>query len=144
MMCPHDIYCVLSFPLAGGARATLQTAHLSNPLWKQCARGTRCTVLIPYTRSFPLHDEISGVRAHEDYTGMASRSSILPFVSEPMCRGSEPLYMPPLNYKRGGIQRYKGGAPGEHQKGTRQGHSRASHSSLHTAQASTTIQHTME
>jgi hypothetical protein len=35
-------------------RATLQTAHLFSPLSKQCARATRCTVLIPYTRSFPL------------------------------------------------------------------------------------------
>jgi hypothetical protein len=53
MMCPHDIYCVLSISLAGGARATLQTAHLSSPLLKQCARAARCSVLIPYTRSFP-------------------------------------------------------------------------------------------
>jgi hypothetical protein len=68
-MCPHDIYCVLSTPLAGGARTTLQTAHLSSPLPKQCARVARCTVLIPYTRSFPLHAEdmqILGVRAKKD------------------------------------------------------------------------------
>jgi hypothetical protein len=43
--------------------------------------------------------------AFEDYTGMASNSSILPFVPGPTCRGSEPLYMPPLNYKRGGMRR---------------------------------------
>jgi hypothetical protein len=107
-MSPHGIYCVLSIPLAGGARATLQTAHLSSPLSKQCARVAQCTVLIPYMRSFPLRDEatqISGVRAHGDYTGMASSRSILPFVAEPTCRDSEPLYMPPLNYKRGGMQR---------------------------------------
>jgi hypothetical protein len=74
-------------------------------------RTTRCTVLIPYTRSFPLRAEttqISGVRAHEDYTGIASKSSILLFVPEPMCQGSEPLYMPPLNYKRGGMRREHG------------------------------------
>jgi hypothetical protein len=108
-MCPHSIYCVLSIPLVGGARATLQTAHLSSPLSKQCARAARCTVLIPYTRSFPLHTEatqISGVRANGDYTSMANSSSILPFVPRPMCQGSEPLYMSPLNYKRGGMQRY--------------------------------------
>jgi hypothetical protein len=107
-MCPHGIYCVLSFPLAGGAKATLQTVHLSSSLSKQCARAARCTVLIPYTRSFPLRDEatqISGVRPHEDYTSMASNRSILPFVPGPTCRGSEPLYMPPLNYKSGGMQR---------------------------------------
>jgi hypothetical protein len=69
-MYTHNIYCVLSTPLAGGARATLQMAHLSSLLSKQCARALRCTVLIvPYTRSFPLRVEdtqISGVRAQED------------------------------------------------------------------------------
>jgi hypothetical protein len=110
MMCPHGIYCVLSISLAGSARAALQTAHLSSPLSRQCARAARCTVLIPYVRSFPLRTEttqISGVRAYEDYMGMASNSSILPFVLGPTCRGSEPLYMPPLNYKRGGMRRRK-------------------------------------
>jgi hypothetical protein len=71
----------------------------------------RCTLLIPYTRSFPLCTEttqILGARAYEDYTGMASNSFILPFVSGPTCRGSEPLYMPPLNYKRGGLRRERG------------------------------------
>jgi hypothetical protein len=67
---PLSIYCVLSTPLAGGAGATLQTAHLSSPLSKQCVRVVRCIVLIiPYTRSFPLRAEdtqISGVRAQED------------------------------------------------------------------------------
>jgi hypothetical protein len=67
--CPHDIYCVMSIPLAGDAGATLQTAHMSSPLRKQYAHAARCTVLIPYARSFPLHAEatwISGVRAQED------------------------------------------------------------------------------
>jgi hypothetical protein len=68
-MCLHDIYYVLSIPLAGDARATLQTTHLSSPLPKQYACAARYTVLIPYARSFPLHAEtmqISGVRAQED------------------------------------------------------------------------------
>jgi hypothetical protein len=50
-------------------KATLQTAHLSSSLPKQCARAVRCTVLIPWARSFPLHAEaiqILGVRAQED------------------------------------------------------------------------------
>jgi hypothetical protein len=72
-MCPLSIYCVLSTPLVGGARATLQTVHLSSPLSKQCVRAARCTVLIiTYTISFPLHAEvtqISGVRAQEDCFG---------------------------------------------------------------------------
>jgi hypothetical protein len=62
----------------------------------------------PLYEKLPLRDEatqISGVRAHGDYTGMASSRSILPFVPEPTCWGSEPLYMPSLNYKRGGMQR---------------------------------------
>jgi hypothetical protein len=111
MMYLHDIYCVLSIPLAGGARATLQMAYQFSPLSKQCARATRCTVPVPYTRSFPLRTEsmqISGVRAHEDYTSMASSSSNLPFVPGPTRRGSEPLYMPPLNYKTGGMRREHG------------------------------------
>jgi hypothetical protein len=65
------------------------------------------------TRTLPraLQQDINIVRttnimAHGDYTGMASGSSILPFVPGPACRGSEPLFMPPLNYKRGGMQRY--------------------------------------
>jgi hypothetical protein len=45
------------------------------------------------------------IMAHGDYTGMASSSSILPFVPRPTCRGSEPLYMPPFDYKRGGMRR---------------------------------------
>jgi hypothetical protein len=53
-MCPLNIYCVLSTPLAGDARATPQTTHLSSLLSKQCARAARRTVLIiPCTRSFP-------------------------------------------------------------------------------------------
>jgi hypothetical protein len=110
-MCPHGIYCVLSILLADGTRVALQTAHLSSPLSRQCAHVARCAVLIPYTRSFPLRTEttqISGVRAYEDYMGMASNSSILPFVPGPTCRGSKPLYMPPLNYKRGGMRRRQG------------------------------------
>jgi hypothetical protein len=66
---PHDIYCVLSIPLVDGARATLQTVHLSSPLLKQYARAARCIVLIPCARSFPCTPrlyKISGVRAQED------------------------------------------------------------------------------
>jgi hypothetical protein len=31
-MCPLNIYCVLFTPLAGGAKAIMQTACLSSPL----------------------------------------------------------------------------------------------------------------
>jgi hypothetical protein len=37
---------------------------------------------------------------------MASSKSILPFVPGPTCQGLEPLYLSPLNYKRGGMQCY--------------------------------------
>jgi hypothetical protein len=66
---PHSIYCDLSIPLAEGARATLQTARLSSPLPKQCARAVQCTVLSPCARSFPYTSrlyKISGGRARED------------------------------------------------------------------------------
>jgi hypothetical protein len=32
----------------------------------------------------------------------------LHFAPGPTCRGSAPLYVPPLSYKRGGMQRYRG------------------------------------
>jgi hypothetical protein len=66
---PPRHYCILSIPMADGARATLQTARLSSPLPKQCARAAQCTVLIPCARSFPCTPrlyKILGVRAQED------------------------------------------------------------------------------
>jgi hypothetical protein len=68
------------------------TVHCTHPLYEKLPLRTETT-------------QISGVRVHGDYTGMASKSSILPFVPRPTCWGSEPLYMPPLNYKRGGMRR---------------------------------------
>jgi hypothetical protein len=115
-MCPLSIYCVLSTPLAGGARATLQTAHLSSPLSKQCVRAARCTVLIiPYTRSFPCTPRLrrSRVSGHKNITPAANISSsryYIRYVPGPTCRGSVPLYMPPFSYKRGGMQRYNTGS----------------------------------
>jgi hypothetical protein len=107
-MCPHGIYCVLSIPLAGGARATLQTTHLSSPLPKQCARAARCTVLIRCTRSFPLHADLyrSWVSGRKKIAPAASISSYIRYVPGPTCRGSVLLYMSPFSYKRGGMRRY--------------------------------------
>jgi hypothetical protein len=101
-MCPHGIYCVLSIPLAGGARATLQTTHLSSPLPKQCARAARCTVLIRCTRSFPLHADLyrSWVSGRKKIAPAASISSYIRYVPGPTCRGSVLLYMSPFSYKR--------------------------------------------
>jgi hypothetical protein len=50
-------------------------------------------------------ERTTDIMVYKDYMGMASSSSILPFVPGSMCRGPEPLCMPPLNYKRGGIRR---------------------------------------
>jgi hypothetical protein len=107
-MCPHDIYCVLSIPLAGGARATLQTVHMSSPLPKQCARAARCTVLIPYTRSFPCTPRRyrSWVSGRKKIAPAASISSYICRVPRPTCQGSVLLYMSPFSYKRGGMRRY--------------------------------------
>jgi hypothetical protein len=41
-----------------------------------------------------------------DVTGI---SCFLPLVPGPTCRGSAPLYVPPLSYKREGTRRYKAG-----------------------------------
>jgi hypothetical protein len=110
-MCPHDIYCVLSIPLACGARATLQTAHLSSPLPKQCARAARCTVFIPCTRSFPCTPRLyrSWVSGRKKIAPAASVSNYIRYVPGPTCRGSILLYMSPFSYKRGGMRRYNGG-----------------------------------
>jgi hypothetical protein len=106
-MCPLSIYCVLSTPLAVGARTTLQTAHLSSPSTKQCARAARCTVLIiPYTRSFPLHavtTQILGVRAQEDCS--SSKYLVAPSTTSAMFLGPHvgAQYLctcPPLAIKR--------------------------------------------
>jgi hypothetical protein len=100
-MCPHSIYCVLSILLAGGARATLQMAHLSSPMPKQCARAARCTILIPYTRSFPLHAEaiqILGVRAQEDRSS-SKYYSYIRYVPGPTCRAQYSCACPSLAIK---------------------------------------------
>jgi hypothetical protein len=104
-MCPLSIYCILSTPLAGGARATLQTAHLSSPLSKQYARAVRCTVLIvPYTRSFPctpmLHrSRVSGRKKIAPAANISSSKYYISYVTGPTCRGSVFLYIPPLAIK---------------------------------------------
>jgi hypothetical protein len=104
-MCPLSIYCVLSTPLAGGVRVTLQMAHLSSPLSKQYARAVRCTVLIiPYTRSFPCtltlrRSRVSGRKKIAPAANISSSKYYIHYVPEPTCRGSVFLYMPPLAIK---------------------------------------------
>jgi hypothetical protein len=40
-------------------------------------------------------------------TSISCSKHYIRYVPEPACRGSAPLYVPPLSYKRGGTQRYK-------------------------------------
>jgi hypothetical protein len=40
--------------------------------------------------------------------GVGSSKYYIRYVPRPTCPGSAPLYVPPLSYKRGGMQRYKG------------------------------------
>jgi hypothetical protein len=104
-MCLLSIYCVLSTPLAGGARATLQTAHLSSLLSKQCAHAIRCTVLIiPYMRSFPCTTRlrrswVSGRKKIAPAASMSSAKCYICYVHGPTCRGSVFLCMPSLAIK---------------------------------------------
>jgi hypothetical protein len=93
-MCPHGIYCVLSIPLAGGDRATLQTAHLYSSLMRE---ASRCTPRLCK----------SWVSGRKKIAPAASISSYIRYVHGPTCRGSVLLYMSPFCYKRGGMRRYK-------------------------------------
>jgi hypothetical protein len=73
---------------------------------KQCARATRCTVLIiPYTRSFPctpiLHrSRMSGRKKIAPASNICGSRCCVCYVPGPTCRGSVPLCMPPLAIKR--------------------------------------------
>jgi hypothetical protein len=104
-MCPLSIYCFLSTPLAGGARATQQTTHLSSPLSKQCAHAAGRTVLIiPCTRSFPCTPILrrSRMSRHKEIaptTNISSSKYYIRYVPGPTCRSSTLLYMPPLAIK---------------------------------------------
>jgi hypothetical protein len=57
----------------------------------------------------PLHantTQIADVRVQEDCS--SNSKYYIHYIHGPTCRGSAPLYAPPLSYKRGGMQRYKG------------------------------------
>jgi hypothetical protein len=56
----------------------------------------------------PLHantTQIADVRVQEDCS--SNSKYYIYYIHEPTCRGSAPLYAPPLSYKRGGMQRCK-------------------------------------
>jgi hypothetical protein len=49
--------------------------------------------------------QIADVRVQEDCS--INSKYYIRYFPGPTCRGSAPLYAPPLSYKRGGMQRYK-------------------------------------
>ena len=79
---------------------------------KQYARAARCTVaIITYALpgKLPLHantTQIADVRVQEDCS--SNSKYYIHYIPGPTCRGSVPLNAPPLSYKRGGVQCYKG------------------------------------
>jgi hypothetical protein len=72
---------------------------------KQCARAARRTVLIiPYTRSFPCtpilrRSRMSGRKKIAPAANICDSKCYVRYVPRPTCRGSVPLYMPPLAIK---------------------------------------------
>jgi hypothetical protein len=72
---------------------------------KQCARAAGCTVsIIAYTRSFPctpiLHrSRMSGRKKIAPAANISSSKYYIRYVPGPTCRGSIPLYVPPLVIK---------------------------------------------
>jgi hypothetical protein len=99
---------------------------------KQCAYAARRTVLIiPYTRSFPCtprlrRSRMSGRKKIAPATNISSSKYCICYVPGPTCQGSVPLYMPPLAIK---------GETCNVTRGEKQ---------TLNAQASTSIQHTVE
>jgi hypothetical protein len=83
---------------------------------KQCARAARRTVLIiPYTRSFPCtprlrRSQTSGHKKIAPTANISSSKYYICYVPGPTCRGSVPLYMPPLAIKGEACNVTRGGS----------------------------------
>jgi hypothetical protein len=111
-MCPHGIYCVLSIPLAGGARAPcrrrtcLVRCRNSAPV----LRGALYSSLIREASPCTPRLRRSRVSGRKKIAPAENISSYIRYVPGPTCRGSVPLYMSPFSYKRGGMQRYNTGS----------------------------------
>jgi hypothetical protein len=82
---------------------------------KQCARAARHTVLIiPYTISFPCTQRLRrsqtlGRKTIAPAANISSSKYYIYYVPGPTCRGSVPLYMPPLAIKGEPCNVTKGG-----------------------------------
>jgi hypothetical protein len=88
----------LSIPLAGST-PVLRRALCSSSLVR-CQGRFRCTPMLRRTW-------ISGRKEIALATSISCSKYYIRYVPGPICRGSAPLYVPPLTYKRGGTQRYK-------------------------------------
>jgi hypothetical protein len=72
---------------------------------KQCARAMGCTVsIITYMRSFPCtpilrRSRMSGHKKIATAANISSSKHYIRYVPGPTCRGSVPLYVPPLVIK---------------------------------------------
>jgi hypothetical protein len=73
------------------------------------------TITYVLAEELPLHantTQIADVRVQEDC--FSNSKYYIHYIPGPACRGSAPLYTPPLSYKRGGMQRYKGEKKNSH------------------------------
>jgi hypothetical protein len=110
-----SIKCVLSSLLTGGIQAILQAACPSTPVADstpvlrhtlcssslvRCQGSFRCTPIL-------RKPQISGHKEIALATSISCSKYDIRYVSRPAYRDSAPLYVPPLSYKRGGMQRYK-------------------------------------
>jgi hypothetical protein len=130
-MCSLCIYCGKDAPPATTLTGDAPSQHLMRPVQsagrrhqghpadsapdqsvgEQCARAKRRTVLIiPLARSFPCTLRIRRSWASENKkiapaTNICGSKRYILYVTGPTCWGLVPLYMPPFNYKRGGMRR---------------------------------------
>jgi hypothetical protein len=105
----------LSVPRASGDQVVPQAACLSVPLAGSTPmlRSALCSSsLVRYQGSFrctPMlrRPQISGRKEIALATSIGCYKYYIGYVPRPACRGSTTLYVPPLSYKRGGMQCYK-------------------------------------
>jgi hypothetical protein len=111
-MCPLSIYCVLSTPLAGSVRATLQTAHLSNPLSNSAPvpHGVLCASSLIREAS-PARRYYADLGCQGARRLLQQQTLVVPSTTSVMFLGphvgAQHSCTCPLSYKRGGMQRYK-------------------------------------
>jgi hypothetical protein len=114
-MCRLSIKWALSTPLMGSDQAILQAACMSIPVagsttvlrhtlcsssLVRCQGNFRCTPMLRKPR-------ISGRKEIALAASISCSKYYICYVPGPACRGSAPLYVLSLSYKRGGTQCYK-------------------------------------